>query len=315
MTFIQIDLPAILAALLAALAAALVGNFLVLRRQSLVGDAISHAVLPGLVLGFVLAGTRESMPMIAGAGVAALLATVLIEAVRRYGRVEATASMGVVFSIFFAAGIVMLEMGGAAAVDLDPDCVLYGQLEAILWLAPQSPGDLLLASTWATLPREVTTLAVVALVTAAVLALVWKELVAASFDPAHASACGIPVGAINTGLMALVALVSVAAFEAVGSILVIAMFIAPAAAARVLTDRLAGQVALSLLFAAVSAIGGYVLGAFGPFWVGLENSVSASGMIATLAGLILLAAVILAPRTGVVARRGRPLPAAERAAA
>ncbi len=291
-SFLQLDLPAALSALFATLAATLVGNFLVLRKQSLIGDSISHSILPGLVLGFVIAGSRQSLPMILGAGAAALAAVVLIELVRRAGRVESGAAMGVVFPVFFAAGIVFLEMGGAHAVDLDADCVLYGQLETILWLAAEKPSDLLRVEVWAAMPREVTTLASVLAVTALVLWLFRKELVAASFDRDHAASLGLPVTAIDLGLMTLVALVSVAAFEAVGSILIVAMLIVPAAAARVLTNRLGAQIRLSLVFAFASALGGYVLGAFGPFWIGFGHSVSASGMIASLAGVILAGAVL-----------------------
>lgn len=290
--FLTLDFPAMLAALFATLAATLVGNLLVLRRQSLIGDAISHAVLPGLVLGFVIAGTRASLPMILGAGVAALLAVVLIELVRRAGRIESGAAMGVVFPVFFAGGIVLLEMGGARAVDIDADCVLYGQLETILWLAVAQPSDLLRAEVWLDMPRQVTTLAAVLAITALALVVFRKELVAASFDRDHASALGLPVTAIDLGLMGLVALVSVAAFEAVGSILIVAMLIVPAATARVLTVRLSDQIALSLVFASVAAIGGYALGAFGPFWIGWPHSVSASGMIATLAGTMLALSIL-----------------------
>jgi manganese/zinc/iron transport system permease protein len=140
----------------------------------------------------------------------------------------------------------------------------------------------------------------------------YKELKITSFDPDLATTLGIPAGLFNIGLMLLVGMVAVAAFEAVGSILVIAMFICPAAAARLLTDRLSVQIWLSVLIAAVCAVGGYALAAFGPFWVGGDSSLAASGMIAVATGAALAASILLAPRHGVLARRrrgGRGVPA------
>lgn len=302
-TFLQLDLPAILATLFATLACALLGNFLVLRRQSLMGDAVSHAVLPGIVGGFLIAGSRETWPIFVGATAASVTAVVLIELVRRFGRVESGTAMGVVFSIMFAGGVVLMEQAAASNVDLDAECVLYGQLEDILWLAPTGLASLVDPVALADLPREVTTLALALLGTALAVALFWKELKITSFDPALATTLGLSAGTVNLGLMVLVGIVAVAAFEAVGSILVIAMFICPAGAARMLTDRLAVQVRLSLLFAALSSIGGYLLAAFGPYWIGLDHSLAASGMIAVTSGVILGLAVLFGPRHGLLARR------------
>lgn len=305
--FLQLDLPAILATLFATLACALLGNFLVLRRQSLMGDAISHAVLPGIVAGFLVAGSRETWPIFVGATAASVTAVVLIELVRRFGRLEAGTAMGVVFSIMFAGGVVLMEQAAASNVDLDPECVLYGQLEDILWLAASDLTSLLDPAALAGMPREVVTLALALLAASIAVGLFWKELKITSFDPALATTLGLSSGAVNLGLMVLVGIVAVAAFEAVGSILVIAMFICPAAAARMLTDRLSTQVALSLGFAAVSSVGGYALAAFAPLWTGLDHSLAASGMIAVVSGLILALAIVLGPRHGLLARR-RPAP-------
>ncbi len=305
--FLQLDLPGLLAALLATMSCALVGNFLVLRRQSLMGDAISHAVLPGIVVAFLLAGTRSTWPIFVGAMIAALCAVVLIDLVRRFGRLDTGTAMAVVFSVMFAAGVVLMEQAAAQNIDLDAECVLFGQLEDIIWLAPSGLASLLEARVWADLPREVVTLAIAFLVTAAVIGLFWKELKISSFDPGLATALGFSANLINFGLMIVVGVVAVAAFEAVGSILVIAMFICPAAAARLYTDRLITQVGLSLLFAAIAAVGGYVVAAFGPFWIGLEHSVAISGMIAVVSGVILGAAVMFSPAYGVLCRRRPPI--------
>ena len=115
--FLQIDLPAMTAAVLACISCALVGNFLVLRRQSMLGDAISHAILPGIVVGFLVTGTRAGLGVILGALAAAIVAGVLIEAVRRLGRLDGGAAMGVVFTVMFAGGVVLIEQGAARAAE------------------------------------------------------------------------------------------------------------------------------------------------------------------------------------------------------
>lgn len=300
--FLQIDLPAMLAALLATLVCALLGNFLLLRRQSLMSDAISHAVLPGIVLGFVLAGTRASWPIFLGALVAAVVAALLVDLLKRLGRLESGTAMGVVFSIMFALGLVLTEALDATSLHLEPDEVLFGQLEYILWLAPTGWASLAEASVWADLPRQVTTLGVVLAVLIVVVVVGFKELTLTSFDPALASALGLPAGWVNAALMVAVGAAAVAAFEAVGAILVIAMFVCPPAAARLCTDRLVAQILYSLGFGAVAAIAGYVAAAWAPHWFGSPHSLAASGMIAVMTGVILAATILLAPRYGILAR-------------
>lgn len=301
-TFLSVDLPALLAALFACLSCALVGNFLVLRRQSLMGDAISHAVLPGIVAGFLVAGTRDTFPMLAGALTAALVAGVMIELVRRLGRVEAGAAMGVVFTGLFALGVVLIEQGPARQVDLDADCVLYGQLEAILWLTPGGWSDLADPAIWATLPRQVLQLVAVFAICLTIILIFFKEFTLVSFDPALADTLGLKSGLVQHIIVALAALAAIAAFEAVGSILVIAMLICPAATARLFTDRMGPQLTLSLLVGGVTGIGGYGLAAFGPSLLGYDMAVNAAGAIAVLAGIILALSTLLAPRYGVLAR-------------
>ena len=301
--FLQIDVPALLAAVLACAACALVGNFLVLRRQGLMGDAVSHAVLPGIVAGFLVAGTRETLPMMLGALAAAALAGVLIEAVRRLGRLESGAAMGVVFTVMFAAGVVMIERAAASGVDLDADCVLYGQLETILWLTPTGWASLLDPAAWEGMPREVVTLGAVFALCLALVLLFYKELTITTFDPALASTLGIPAGLFHYGVVLLVATTAIAAFEAVGSILVVAMLIAPPASARLLTDRLAVQLVLSVALGVLAAVVGYGAAAFGPLWLGADHSLNAAGMIAVAAGLILALAVLFGPTHGILGKR------------
>lgn len=302
LSFLQIDLPAGLTAVLASTVCAMLGNFLVLRRQALIGDAVSHAVLPGIVAGFLIAGSRATLPVMAGAAAAAGLAALAIEAVRRLGRIEAGASMGVVFTILFAFGVVLMEQAAARAVDLDADCVLYGQLEDVLWLAPTGWASLIDPVALADLPRELLTLAGLNLLTAGLIAVFWKELKITSFDPALATAMGIPASLFHYGLVLFLALAAVASFEAVGSILVIAMLVCPAAAARLLTDRYGRQFGLSVALGAGSGLVGYASAGPVPLWLGWDLAFNAAGMISVVAGIVLTFAILLGPRHGIVAR-------------
>ncbi len=300
--FLMIDLPAILLGSLACVVCALLGNFLILRRQALIGDAISHVVLPGIVGGVLIAGGLYAHAVFLGALVAALVAVGLISVVRHLGRVESGAAMGVVFTLMFAGGVVMLERSKARSVHIDVEHTLYGSLEGVLWLGPETWSDLLDPDMWASLPTPILTLGVVTVLVAALITAFFKELRLTSFDPGLAKALGFRPQWVEAGLMTAVAAAAVAAFEAVGSILVIAMFICPAAAARMLTDRLATQVWLSVGIAVLSAILGYGLAASAPVLLGTSNAVSAAGMIAVVAGLIQTAAMVFAPRHGALSR-------------
>jgi manganese/zinc/iron transport system permease protein len=299
--FLQLDLPAMLSGTLAAMVCGLLGNFLILRRQALVGDALSHAILPGLVIAFILAGSQAVFPMVAGAFVAALIAVLGIEVFRRLGKVEIGAAMGVVFTSFFAFGVVLLE-AGLGNVHLDAEHALYGQLEAVVWIGLTDWGGLLDGAVLANAPPRLMLLAGVAVVVALIVLAFFKELTITSFDRAHAGAMGLPVRTIDAGLMALVALAAVAAFQAVGSILVIAMFICPPATARMLTDRLSTQCWISLVVAAFSGIAGYLAAAWLPLMLGAGNALNAAGMIALVAGVVQTLAMVLAPRHGALPR-------------
>jgi manganese/zinc/iron transport system permease protein len=293
--FVMLSLPPILIGVLAAIACALPGNFLLLRRQSMVGDAISHVVLPGIVMGFLLTGTAAPLVMVVGAGVAALISVVLVEAIIRAARVEQGAAMGIVFTTMFAAGVLLLERSGASAVHLDVQHALYGNLESLIWLDATGWASLLDPAALAGLPPELGQLAVTAALVAAFVLLLWRPLKIATFDEGFAATLGLPVRALSLALVMVAAVACVAAFSAVGSILVIAMLICPPAAARLMTDRLERQVGLSLILAAFSAVAGYVLAGYGPIWLGLGNSVSAAGMIATVSGVILTVAALTGP--------------------
>ncbi|MGB0659971.1 MAG: metal ABC transporter permease [Mangrovicoccus sp.] len=285
--FVALSLPPMVIGCLAALACALPGNFLLLRRQALIGDAISHVVLPGIVLAFLITGRIGTWPMMLGAAVAALVAVGLIEAIKRLGRIEPGAAMGVTFTAMFAAGVIVLERSDTSAVHLDVEHALMGSLESLIWLDATGWDSLIDPVALAGLPSELGRLALILVLVVALLWLFWRPLKISTFDESYAVTLGLPVTAISLGLVIVSAMAAVAAFDAVGSIIVIAMFICPPAAARLLTDRLELQIGLSALFAMISAMLGYVLAGYGPLWLGGQDSVSAAGMIATLSGVIL----------------------------
>jgi len=264
-------------------ACALLGCYLVLRRMSLLGDALSHAVLPGLVVAYVLAGSLNIAGMFIGALCVGLLTTFLTQALHRQGGVPADASMGVVFTSLFALGVILIKRYGQG-VDLDPDCVLYGQIEYV---------ELNTVMVWGyELPRALMSIGPVMLVDLAVIFVLWKELKLSSFDPALATTMGYSANLLHYLLMALVALTTVASFEQVGSILVIAMLIVPGATAHLLTDRLW----IMMLIAAVLGVASAVLG----YWVALRMDIAAAGPMAVVVGLFYLAAVLFSPRYGLI---------------
>ncbi|WP_371036348.1 metal ABC transporter permease [Rhodosalinus sp. FB01] len=294
--FVQFSLTPILIGVLASVACALPGNFLLLRRQALLGDAISHVVLPGIVVAFLLTGVVAAGPMLLGAGGAALVAVGLIEAVRRLGRIEPGAAMGVVFTTLFAAGVLLLERSDTSSVHLDVEHALMGNLESLVWLRAEGWGSLLDPAALASLPPELFRMALACALVALLTAVFWRWLKISTFDEGFATGLGLPVRWIGLGLVTAAAVAAVAAFDAVGSIIVIAMFICPPAAARLMTDRLARQVGWSVGFATLSAVLGYVLAGYGPLWLGGRDAVSAAGMIATVSGAILALACLFGPR-------------------
>jgi manganese/zinc/iron transport system permease protein len=279
----------ILVGMTSAAACAILGCYLVLRRLSLLGDAISHAILPGIAVAFLLAG-REPWAMFLGALVVGLLTTLLTQSLSSLGKVPEDASMGVVFTSLFAIGVILIT-NVASRVDLDPGCVLYGLIEFV----PLDTIDL----TWPAIevPRVLPALLLVLFITLLVVVLFWKELKISAFDPDLATAMGISAIAFHYLLMSMVAWVTVASFEAVGSILVIAMLIVPPAAAHLITDRLNWMMALSVLIGMVSSALGY----YADRW--LETGVAP--MMAVAAGLQFLLAALLSPRYGIISKAMR----------
>lgn len=291
----------IVAGVLCAVASALLGPFLVLRRMSMMGDAISHAVLPGLAVAFILTDSRASLPMFVGAAIVGVLTAVFTEWVRGFGKVDEGASMGVVFTVLFAIGL-LLVVQAADSVDLDPGCVLYGAIE-------MTPLDTMTLAGHE-VPRVVVTLGSVCLLNLACVALFYKELKISSFDPALATTLGIRASVMHYLLMTLVAITAVASFESVGNILVVAMLVVPAATAYLLTDRLLVMIVLSVVLAIVAGIGGHLSAIAVPAAFG-HQSTSTAGMMAVATGVLFGLAGIASPRHGLVgALRRRRAPRA-----
>lgn len=293
MTWHPLDTWIITIGVLCAMACALPGCFLVLRRMSMMGDAISHAVLPGLVIGFIVTESRASWVMFIGAAVVGVLTAVFTQWVHSFGKVDRGAAMGVVFTTLFAVGLILLRGGGADHVDLDPGCVLYGAIE----FAPLDRWNI----AGLALPRAAVVLGSVLLINGLIVALFFKELKISSFDPALATTLGINARAMHYLLMTMTAVTTVASFESIGSILVIAMLIVPAAAAHLLTDRLGSMIGVALLFAAVSAALGHLAALTLPPLIGFDDTTTAS-MMATVAGGLFLLVMLAAPRHGVLSK-------------
>ncbi|WP_419741145.1 metal ABC transporter permease [Ruegeria sp.] len=293
--FVPLSLTPLLIGTFAAIACALPGNFLVLRKQALIGDAISHVVLPGIVVAFLLTGAISTWPMMLGAAGAAIVAVILIEAIRRLGQIEPGAAMGVVFTTMFAAGVLILEQTDTSTVHLDVEHALYGNLESLIWLDATGWSSLWDLQALAGLPPELPRIAVTMLGVLLFTWLFWRPLKISTFDEGFARTIGIRTGALGLALVIVAAIAAVAAFDAVGSIIVIAMFICPPAAARMMTNRLETQIAWSVGSAILSALSGYVLAGYGPLWLGAADAVSAAGMIATMSGAILALTAIFGP--------------------
>src|SRR5690606_14893296 len=201
-----------------AAACGLVGNYLILRRMALMGDAVSHSVLPGLVIAFLLTDSRGTLPMFLGALAAGAVTTVLIELIHRKSRVKQDAAIGIAFSALFAVGVLLVSLY-ADKIDLDADCVLFGEIAFVPLESMVTLGG------WTLGPESVVRMGAVLLAVGAVVTVFYKELLVSAFDAGLARTLGINPTVFHYGLMAMLSIVVVAAFEAVGAILVIAMLI------------------------------------------------------------------------------------------
>mgnify|MGYP006274918871 CR=1 FL=1 len=276
---------ALATAAVTAAACGLVGTLLVVRRMSLFGDAIAHAVLPGIVVA-VLAGGRPGGPLVFAAAVAAALATVwMAQGLRAVAGLAEDVGAGVAFTTMFALGVALVTAVGRGA-HLDAACILAGDLTFV-------PFDTLPIA-GLPVPRAFVAGCLVLVLLAGGGWATWKLQAFTAFDPEAARAAGIPVAAVTSGLLAATALATVAGFQAAGAILVVALLVVPAAAAELLVRRLH----LVALLAVALAVAGACLG----YLAAWRWSVNEAGAIAVVLGLEYLAAAVLAPDDGVLAR-------------
>jgi manganese/zinc/iron transport system permease protein len=284
----QVDGWMVLAGALCAMACALVGNFLVLRRLSLIGDAISHAVLPGIAAAFLWTGSRSAWSAVIGAAAVGVITVWLTEFIRRHGRVEESAAIGVVFTALFALGLMMIAR--ADNVDLDPSCVLYGNLETIVLDQVATPVG--------KIPRTVLELGCIFWLNLVLILLFHKEWTLSTFDPGLAAAQGISAPLFHYLLAAMVAVTCIVAFRAVGNILVIAMLIVPSSIAYLCCSRLRNMILLSLVVAVLVAVLGHTAAIAVPHAFGFKSANSAA-MMAVVSGGLLVLAVAFSPKGGV----------------
>jgi manganese/zinc/iron transport system permease protein len=271
---------------LIAVSCALIGSFLLLRQLTLLGDAISHAVLPGIVIAFLLTGSRSPLPMFIGAGVFGVLTVLLVDLFLRTRKLREDASIGVVFPGLFAVGVILVSRY-AHHIDLDLDCVLYGEIA-------YAPMDLWLVDGASWGPKPLWVAAIVLALNVSVILLLFKELKLTTFDPRLAASLGFSPVLLHYLLMTLTSVTVVGAFESVGAILVVAMLVVPPATAYLLTDRLPTMLLLAALLGAAAAALGYAAA----YWL----DASIAGAMATTAGLMFLFALLAAPRHGMIGR-------------
>ena len=261
----------ILTGSLVAVSCALLGSFLVLRKMAMIGDAISHSVLPGIVIAFLLVGSLQSAWMIIGAGLIGVLTTFLIEFFHQKGKLQTDASIGVTFTWLFALGVILVTYYAGNA-HIDQDCILHGEIAYV-------PIDLMYDDTGNPIgPKAVIVLSVVLTIILVFITVFYKELFITTFDPDFANAIGISTSRWHYLLMSLVSLTTVASFESVGAILVVALLIAPASSAYLITRDLKWMLLLSSLFGIISSFFGYWLS------YGLDGSIA--GAMVTISGVI-----------------------------
>jgi manganese/zinc/iron transport system permease protein len=266
----------VIGATLLGLISGVLGSFAVLRQQSLLGDTLSHAALPGVCLGFIVAGTRELGFILAGALATAVLAALVMLVLTRHSRIKTDAGLGIALSVFFAAGVVLLTylQGTANASQGGLDSFLFGQAAAMLRSDLWVMGGI--------------TLAALALVGA-----LWKELKLVTFDPVFAATIGLPVAVLETGLTLTIALAVVVGLQMVGVVLMAAMVIAPAVAARQWTRRLEQMVLLAALFGMLAGVSGALISTAGP-------GLATGPLIILSVSVLVLISLLFAPGRGVV---------------
>jgi manganese/zinc/iron transport system permease protein len=277
-----------LIAVVVAAACALPGVFLILRGMAMMADAISHTVLLGIVLAFFVVADLQSPWLLLGAAVVGVLTVSLVELLNRTQLVKQDAAIGLVFPALFSIAVILVSRF-ARGVHLDVDAVLLGELA----FAPFDRIEFLGLD----LPHALVTMSAILLLNAGLIALFYKELKLSTFDAGLAATLGFAPGLIHYGLMTMVSVTAVGAFDAVGAVLVVALMVTPAAAAYLLTDNLRKMLLLSVAIAVLSAVGGY--------WLARGLNANIAGAMATVTGLIFLLVFLLAPQRGIAAIAAR----------
>lgn len=280
----QIDI--LILASLVGVTCALPGVFLILRKVALMSDAISHAILFGIVMTFFIVKNLSSPFLVVGAALTGVLTVVLTELLINSRKLQKDAAIGLVFPLLFSIGVILLTRY-AGDVHLDTQCVLFGEIAFAPFNRLIVGGhDLGPQATWVT--------AAILILNMAFIGLFYKELKLTTFDPGLAAALGFFPAVVNYIFMALVSVTAVGSFESVGSILVVALMIAPPAAAYLITDRLFHMLLISAGFGVLSAVSGYFLAQ------ALDASIA--GSMATMCGVVFMGAFIFAPERGLLAR-------------
>ncbi|MEZ4677790.1 MAG: metal ABC transporter permease [Caldilineaceae bacterium] len=282
MSVSQIEIQLIAAVV--ATACARPGVFLVLRQMAMMSDAISHTVLLGIVLMFFVVQSLDSPLLIFGAAVMGVITVSLTELLNRTRLVKHDAAIALVFPALFSIAVILISRF-ARGVHLDADAVLLGELA----FAPFDRMVLLGLD----LPHALVVMGGILLLNIVGITLFYKELKLATFDAGLAAALGFSPALIHYGLMAMVSITAVGAFDAVGSILVVALMVTPAAAAYLLTDQLKRMLIYSVLIGIASAIGGY--------WMARWFDANIAGSMATVTGMLFLLIFLVAPKRGLVA--------------
>lgn len=274
-----------LIAAVVAMACAIPGVFLVLRKMALISDAISHSILPGIVVGFFITQDLNSPLLILMAALTGVLTVILVEYIQKTKLVAEDTAIGLVFPVLFSIGVILISKN-ASDIHLDIDAVLLGELAF-------APFDRMEIGNTDLGPISLWVMGSILFLLIALLILFFKELKISTFDAGLATALGISPVIIHYGLMFLSSVTIVGAFDAVGAILVVALMITPAACAYLLTTDLKKMIILAMLFGVISAISGY--------WIAHALDASIAGSIATTLGLIFFAVYLGAPNTGLLA--------------
>ncbi|MUU78967.1 metal ABC transporter permease [Winogradskyella endarachnes] len=283
MSSAQIEIQLI--ASIVAVACAIPGTFLVLRKMAMISDAISHSILPGIVVGFFITQDLNSPLLILLAALTGIITVVLVEYIQKTGLVKEDTAIGLVFPALFSIGVILIAKN-ANDVHLDVDAVLLGELAF-------APFDRLLTGGTDVGPKSLWVVGSILIVTVTLLILFFKELKVSTFDKGLAASLGFSPAIIHYGLMSISSVTTVGAFDAVGAILVVALMIAPAAAAYLLTTDLKKMLALAIIFGIFSAVFGY--------WVAHWLDASIAGSITTVLGLVFLLVYLFAPSKGIIA--------------